>query len=49
VIGAFLGALVILSVGNGIDLVGYESSVKFMVTGAILAAAVTLDSFLRRR
>jgi D-xylose transport system permease protein len=49
VIGAFLGALVIASVANGIDLVGYESSVKFMVTGAILAAAVTLDSFLRRR
>jgi D-xylose transport system permease protein len=49
VLGAFLGSLVIASVANGIDLVGYESSVKFMVTGAILAAAVTLDSFLRRR
>jgi D-xylose transport system permease protein len=49
VMGAFLGSLVIASVANGIDLVGYESSVKFMVTGAILAAAVTLDSFLRRR
>jgi D-xylose transport system permease protein len=49
VLGAFLGSLVIASVANGIDLVGYESSVKYMVTGAILAAAVTLDSFLRRR
>jgi D-xylose transport system permease protein len=49
VLGAFLGSLVIAAVANGIDLVGYESSVKFMVTGLILAAAVTLDSFLRRR
>jgi D-xylose transport system permease protein len=47
--GAFLGALVITSVANGIDLVGYSSDVKYIVTGLILAAAVTLDSFLRRR
>jgi D-xylose transport system permease protein len=47
--GAFLGALVITSVANGIDLVGYSSDVKYIVTGLILAAAVTLDSLLRRR
>jgi D-xylose transport system permease protein len=47
--GAFLGSLVIAAVANGIDLVGYSSDVKFIVTGLILGAAVTLDSFLRRR
>jgi D-xylose transport system permease protein len=47
--GAFLGSLVIAAVANGIDLDGYSSDVKFIVTGLILGAAVTLDSFLRRR
>jgi len=32
-----------------IDLVGYSSSIKFMVTGAILLAAVTLDAVSRQR
>ena len=49
VISALLGALVISTVGNGIDLLGYESSVKYMVTGGILLAAVTLDTVSRRR
>jgi D-xylose transport system permease protein len=49
VISALLGALVISTLGNGIDLLGYSSSIKFMVTGAILLAAVTLDAVSRRR
>jgi D-xylose transport system permease protein len=49
VIAALLGALVISTVGNGIDLLGYSSSIKFMVTGLILLAAVTLDALSRRR
>jgi D-xylose transport system permease protein len=49
VISALLGALVISTVGNGIDLLGYSSSIKFMVTGLILLAAVTLDALSRRR
>ena len=49
VISALLGALVISSVGNGIDLLGYSSAVKYMVTGLILLAAVTLDAVSRRR
>jgi D-xylose transport system permease protein len=49
VISALLGALVISTVGNGIDLLGYSSAIKYMVTGAILLAAVTLDAFSRRR
>jgi D-xylose transport system permease protein len=49
VISALMGALVISTVGNGIDLLGYSSSVKYMVTGLILLAAVTLDALSRRR
>jgi D-xylose transport system permease protein len=49
VLSALLGALVISTVGNGIDLLGYSSAIKYMVTGAILLAAVTLDALSRRR
>jgi D-xylose transport system permease protein len=49
VLSALLGALVISTVGNGIDLLGYSSAIKYMVTGAILLAAVTLDAVSRRR
>jgi D-xylose transport system permease protein len=46
---ALLGALVIGSISNGMDLLGLESSVKFMITGGVLLAAVTLDSLARRQ
>jgi D-xylose transport system permease protein len=49
VISALRGALVISTVGNGIDLLGYSSAIKYMVTGLILLAAVTLDAVSRRR
>ena len=49
VISALMGALVISTVANGIDLLGYSSAIKFMVTGVILLAAVTLDTVSRRR
>ena len=49
VISALMGALVISTVANGIDLLGYSSAIKYMVTGAILLAAVTLDAVSRRR
>lgn len=49
VISALMGALVISTVANGIDLLGYSSAIKFMVTGAILLAAVTLDTVTRKR
>ena len=45
---ALLGILVIGSISNGMDLLGLESSVKFMITGAVLLAAVILDSLSRR-
>jgi D-xylose transport system permease protein len=44
---ALLGALVIGSISNGMDLLALESSVKFMVTGAVLLAAVTIDAATR--
>jgi D-xylose transport system permease protein len=47
--GALLGALVIGSISNGMDLLALESSVKFMVTGAVLLAAVSLDAVARKR
>jgi D-xylose transport system permease protein len=46
---ALLGALVIGSISNGMDLLNYESSVKFMVTGGVLLAAVVVDAIARRR
>jgi D-xylose transport system permease protein len=45
---ALLGSLVIGSISNGMDLLAYSSSVKFMVTGAVLLAAVTVDATARR-
>ena len=45
---ALLGALVIGSVGNGLDLIGKGPDVKLMVEGAILLLAVTLDAVARR-
>ena len=46
---ALLGALVIGSISNGMDLLALESSLKFMVTGAVLLAAVIIDAIARRQ
>ncbi len=46
---ALLGALVIGSISNGMDLLALPSPVKFMITGGVLLAAVTLDALIRRR
>jgi D-xylose transport system permease protein len=46
---ALTGALVIGSISNGMDLLGLESSVKFMITGGVLLAAVTFDALARRQ
>ena len=45
---ALMGALVIGSISNGMDLLALESNVKFMVTGAVLLGAVVLDSIARQ-
>ena len=45
---ALLGMLVIGSISNGMDLLSLQSSVKFMITGAVLLIAVTVDALARR-
>lgn len=46
---ALVGALVIGSVENGMDLLSAPSSVKYIVEGGILLLAVTIDTVTRRR
>jgi D-xylose transport system permease protein len=44
---ALLGALVIGSISNGMDLLALSSAVKFMVTGGVLLLAVIIDAIAR--
>ena len=46
---ALLGALVIGSIANGMDLLALESSVKFMITGSVLLVAVVIDAVIKRQ
>lgn len=46
--GAVLGALVIVTVTNGLNTAGYKTGTIYMVTGVILLLAVTLDTIARR-
>jgi D-xylose transport system permease protein len=46
---ALLGAVVIGSIANGMNLLAFASSVKFIVTGAVLITAVTIESVTRMR
>ena len=46
---ALLGAVVIGSIANGMNLLAFDSSVKFIVTGAVLITAVTIESLTRMR
>jgi D-xylose transport system permease protein len=45
---ALLGALVIGSISNGMTLLSVSSSVRFIVTGAVLLVAATIDAVSRR-
>jgi D-xylose transport system permease protein len=47
--GALFGGLIIGMISNGTDLVGSADWIKYVTTGAILLAAVTLDTVARRR
>jgi D-xylose transport system permease protein len=47
--GALLGALVIGSIANGMDLLSLSSAVRFMITGGVLLAAVVFDAVLRNQ
>ena len=46
---ALLGALVIGSISNGMDLLAYNTSVKYMVTGGVLLLAVIIDAIARNQ
>jgi D-xylose transport system permease protein len=46
---ALLGAIVIGSIANGMDLLALSSSVKYIVTGLVLIAAVTVEAVTRLR
>ena len=45
---ALLGAIVMISIDNGLGLLGLSSGTKFVVTGGVLLLAVTVDSISRR-
>jgi D-xylose transport system permease protein len=45
---ALLGALVIVTVSNGLNTAGYKTGTIYIVTGVILLLAVTLDTIARR-
>lgn len=45
---AFLGILVISAISSGLTLLNLSSSIRFMITGAVLALAVAVDSLARR-
>ena len=45
---ALLGALIIASIANGMGLLGLSAGAKFVVTGVVLLAAVTVDAVSRR-
>ena len=45
---ALLGGLVIISIQNGMNLLGVASSTRFIVTGLVLLLAATVDALSRR-
>ena len=48
VVSALLGGAVIATVANGMDLLNLASGYKFVITGAVLLAAVLVDAFAKR-
>ena len=45
---AMLGIVVLQAIQSGLNIIGVDSSVRFMVTGAVLLLAVAMDSVSRR-
>jgi len=45
---ALLGVLVVMSISNGLAILNLDSSIRFMITGAVLVLAVIIDSLSRR-
>ncbi len=48
VMSAFLGALIIAAVENGMGLLGLSAGSKFIITGLVLLSAVLIDAITRR-
>src|SRR6185312_5919100 len=46
---ALLGSAVIATIANGLFILGYQPGTIYIITGAILLFAVTLDTLARRR
>ena len=46
--GVLLGAVLVASVGNGLDLLGLSGNFKSIATGLVLLSVVCLDMVLRR-
>lgn len=49
VVSALLGALVIVSINNGMNLLGLASGTRFVITGLVLLGAVLVDALSKRR
>jgi D-xylose transport system permease protein len=45
---ALLGVIVIMSISNGLTLLNLSSAHRYMITGAVLAIAVVIDSLARK-
>lgn len=43
VVGALLGALIIATVSNGLNLMGVANEARLIVTGLLLVIAVSID------
>ena len=48
IVSALYGALVIVAIQNGMDLLGLNTGTKFVITGLVLLAAATIDSLSKR-
>jgi D-xylose transport system permease protein len=46
---AVLGGLVVASIANGLGLLGAKAYVNFLITGAVLLLAASIDALARRR
>jgi len=49
VVSALLGALVIIGIDNGMNLLGLATGTRFVITGLVLLAAVLVDALSKRR
>jgi D-xylose transport system permease protein len=45
---ALIGAVLIATIANGMNTLGYENAIIYIVTGSILLLAVTFDTIVRR-